>query len=99
MAEVGDRRPRGGYRRWVHPFRDQPALAVPFDRATLSLSDQIDRLQASRGCSVHQVAKGAHLSKQGVINLRKTQSDPKFSTLVRLAAFFGGRILIVVDPA
>jgi len=95
MAE----RHQAKYRRWVHPFRDHPDLAPPFDRALLSIGQQLNDLQARRGCTLQQLADGTHLSDRGLSHIGKAQSDPKLSTLVRIADFFGCDVVVSFRPA
>lgn len=78
----------------MHPFRDEPALAPPFDRALGAIGQHISDLQARHGCTVQQVADGTRLSKQGVLHISKMQSDLKLSTIVRIFAFFGYEVVI-----
>lgn len=93
---MADRPPR--YKRWVHPFRDDPDLVAPFDRALGAIGRQIDDLQARHGCTVQQLANGTRLSKQGLLHIGKLQSDVKLSTMVRIFAFFGYEVVVSLRP-
>lgn len=95
MAEPGRQR----YRKWQHPFRDHPQLAFRFDVVAGALAEQIEQGRTAAGLTVEQLADRAGLSTQGTINLRKVQSDPKVSTLVRLAAALGRPLRLVIHPA
>lgn len=97
MAEVGDRLPRGGYKRWVHPFRDS-ALRATFDQVLLQIAHQLDAMQTRRGCTLQQLADGTGLSGRGLLNISKTRSDIKVSTLVRIARFFDCDVVVTFRP-
>lgn len=85
--------PRPGGRR----IRDDVALKEPFEVVLLSISDQVYALQARHGMTLRQLA-GPDLSEQGVLDILKTTSDPKISTLVRLAARYDHEIVIAFRP-
>lgn len=95
------KRPDGGYRTWVHPFRDHPDRASEFDRLLLALGQQLATHQARCGVTQQQLVDRAqpHMSRRGLRLLLKAQSDPKLSTLVRLAAALGCHITITFQRA
>lgn len=85
---------RAGGRR----IRDSPALAQQFDRVLLSISDQLYDLQGLRESTLQELVDGSGLSDRGLLDIFKTTSDPKISTLVRLAAFFGRELKVSFRP-
>src|SRR4051794_3710222 len=82
-----DRRARSSPVPGGRRIRDDPKLREPFESVLLSISDQVYALQADRDLTLRELA-GDDLSEQGVLDILKTTSDPKISTLVRLAARF-----------
>jgi len=93
-------RRRAQYRRWRHPFRDHPGLKGSFDTAVLEIGRQVSAHQTRRQFTQRQLVEAAnpHLSDRGLRAILKAESDPKVSTLVRLAAALDGPIMIVVRP-
>jgi DNA-binding phage protein len=99
MAESRERAEQAGhYRRWIHPFRDDSRLAALFDRALLAVTGELSRLQTRNGHTYHQLATGSQLSRRGIMKILNAQSDPKISTLVRLAAHFDCDVVVTLRP-
>lgn len=74
-------------------------MAVRFDAALGAIAEQIEQGRAATGLTVAQLADRASLSMQGTINIRTLQSDPKLSTLERLATALGRPLRIEIHPA
>src|SRR3954470_10063706 len=101
MADSRDRRrrergeaPPGGGRR----LRDNPRLVPKFDKVLLSISDQIYHHQGRKDSTLQQLVEGSGLSDRGLLDILKTTSDPKISTLVWVADFFGCELVIQFRP-
>lgn len=76
-------------------FADDPALAAAFEGVLLSISNQVYGLQGRRhNTTLVELARGTQLSERGLLNICKTNSDPKVSTLVRIADFFDCELVI-----
>lgn len=94
MADLSERRrsrtPRARRRR-IH---DSPILGPAFDTVLLSISDQVYGFQGRKGSTLEQLAEGTGLSGRGLLDIFKTTSDPKISTLVRIAHFFGCELVV-----
>jgi hypothetical protein len=78
-------------------IRDDPKLRVPFERALFAIAEQLGALQERDGLTLAELA-GDDLSAQGVLDIQKLRSDPKISTLVRLAARHGCELSISFRP-
>lgn len=89
----GERPIEGGRR-----IRDHPYLSPRFDRVLVSISDQIYALQGRKGATLQQLVEGSGLSDRGLLDIFKTLSDPKVSTLVRIADFFDCEIAVSFRP-
>jgi hypothetical protein len=85
----GDRPVEGGRR-----IRDNPYLSVAFDKVLLSISDQIYHLQGRKGATLQQLVAASGLSDRGLLDIFKTITDPKVSTLVRIAASFEYELVV-----
>lgn len=86
--------PRRGGRR----IRDNPVLARAFDTVLLAISDQVYGLQGRHNLTLQRLVDASGLSDRGLLDIFKTRSDPKISTLVRLAECFGCELQITFRP-
>lgn len=86
---LGDRPVEGGRR-----IRDNPRLSAAFDKVLLAISDQVYHLQTRKVATLQQLVDGSGVSERCILDVLKTRSDLKISTLVRLAAFFDYEVVV-----
>jgi transcriptional regulator with XRE-family HTH domain len=60
---------------------------------------RLKELRRSRDWTRYRLAKESGISAEGVSNLEKPGSDPKLSTLYKLAAAFGIDVTELLGPA
>jgi hypothetical protein len=94
MDRRRDRRRRAGGRR----IRDHETLGPAFDKVLLSISDQFYALQERKGSTAQEVADGSGCARRNLFDIFKTTSDPKVSTMVRLAHFYECEVVIAIRP-
>jgi Helix-turn-helix len=91
---IADRRdlPRGGRR------QTDPCIRTACDTVGLSLSEQLGEHIYRHGLSYARAAQMAGVSEQGLADILKIATDPKVSTLVRLARALKCEVKITLLP-
>jgi DNA-binding phage protein len=93
---MGDE-PNGGRRGQVRGGRllfHDPA----WQQLLTSLSQKVDRMLDLSGSSIAAAAADASLAKSAVQDVLKTTTDPKLSTLYRIAKARGYRLYVFFEP-